>query len=105
MLESSAPWLGFSLQKYTNERINKSEVTFDKFKYTGEFDLHDPEAEFRETFRFEDGSVRRQRHTFKMENMDEIVGMAKAAGWKYDGFVDETPIHFEYAYLLLFTKE
>ena len=102
MLESSAPWLGFSLQKYSDTRVTKSEVVFEKFKYTGEFDLQDPAAEFRETFRFNDDTVRRQRHTFQMENIDAIVGMAKAAGWEYSGFIDLTPVSFEYAYHLHF---
>lgn len=104
MLESSTPWIGFSLQKYTDKRITSSEVTFDKFKYKGEFDLQDPGAEFRETFRFEGGKVRRQRHTLKMDDMSEIVGMAKLAGWEYLGFTDLTPISFEYAYHLHFKR-
>jgi 2-polyprenyl-3-methyl-5-hydroxy-6-metoxy-1,4-benzoquinol methylase len=102
MLESSSPWLGFSLQKYTKERITRSEVVFNKFKYTGEFDLQDPAAEFRETFRFNDKTVRRQKHQFRMEDMKEIVGMATAAGWEYIGNVDLTPVSFEYAYHLHF---
>jgi len=102
MLESSAPWLGFSLQKYSDQRITKSEVTFNKFKYTGEFELTDPAAEFRETFRFEDGTIRRQRHTMRMEDMSAIVEMGKAAGWEYVGHTDLTPISFEYAFHLHF---
>ena len=101
MLESAAPWLGFSLQKYSKTRVTKSEVVVEKFKYTGEFDLQDPAAEFRETFRF-NGTVRRQRHTFQMEDINMIVGMGKAAGWEYTGFIDLTPISFEYAYHLHF---
>jgi SAM-dependent methyltransferase len=104
MLESAAPWMGFSLQKYSKERITKSEVTFDKFKYSGEFDLHDPLAEFRETFRFTNGKVRRQKHTFKMEDINTIVGFAKVAGWTYNGFTDLTKLSAEYFYHLHFTK-
>jgi ubiquinone/menaquinone biosynthesis C-methylase UbiE len=103
MLESATPWIGFSLQKYSKERITRSEVDFNKFKYVGEFDLHDPAAEFRETFRFADQTVRRQRHSFMMDDINKIVGMAVAAGWKYDGFVDLTPVQFEYAFHLHFT--
>ena len=102
MLESSAPWLGFSLQKYSDKRITKSEVVFNKFKYAAEFDLQDPLAEFRETFRFKDGKVRRQKHTFRMEDMNLIVGYAKAAGWDFIGHTDLTPIAFEYAFHLHF---
>ncbi len=104
MLESAAPWVGFSLQKYSKERITKSEVAFDKFKYHGEFDLQDPLAEFRETFRFNNGKIRRQKHTFKMEDINTIVGFAKVAGWTYHGFTDLTKISAEYFYHLHFTK-
>lgn len=104
LLESATGWTSFSLQKYSKDRITKSEVIFNRFTYTGEFDLHDPSAEFRETFRFKTGRIRRQRHTFKMEDMNQIVGFAKVAGWNYLGFVDLTPIGFEYGYHLHFKK-
>lgn len=102
MLDSSAPWIGFSLQKYSKERVTNSKVTFDKFDYDAKFDLIDPVAEFRETFRFKDGSVRRQKHIFFMPSIEEIVKAAKTAGWDYKNYVDLTTIGFEYAYLLIF---
>jgi 2-polyprenyl-3-methyl-5-hydroxy-6-metoxy-1,4-benzoquinol methylase len=102
MLDSSAPWMGFSLQKYSKERVTQSKVTFDKFEYEGKFDLIDPVAEFRETFRFKDGSVRRQKHVFVMPAIEEIVKTAKVVGWEYKSYVDLTTIGFEYAYLLIF---
>jgi cysteine desulfurase len=37
------------------------------------------------------------------ENLYGIVGFAKAAGWKYDGFVDLTKLSAEYFYILYFT--
>ena len=102
MLESASPWVGFSLQKYTTDRITESKVTFDKFDYSGKFDLTDPEAEFRETFRFKDGRVRRQKHTFHMPTITDIVKSAQAAGWKYTKFIDLTVVGFEYSFLLMF---
>lgn len=104
MLESASPWLFFSLQKYADSRITRSEVDFNKFKYTGDFLLEDPKAEFRETFRFSDGRVRYQKHEFLMEDMTAIVGMAKLAGWEYIGNVDLTPIGFQYSYHLHFKR-
>jgi hypothetical protein len=94
--------MGFSLQKYSKERVTNSKVTFDKFEYEAKFDLIDPIAEFRETFRFKDGSVRRQKHIFYMPPIEEIVKTAKIAGWEYKSYIDLTSIGFEYAYLLLF---
>jgi len=104
MLESASPWMFFSLQKYADSRITRSEVDFDKFKYTGDFLLEDPSAEFRETFRFSDGRVRHQKHEFIMEDMTAIVGMAKLAGWEYIGHVDLTPLSFQYSYHLHFKR-
>jgi ubiquinone/menaquinone biosynthesis C-methylase UbiE len=105
ILDSASPF-AFSVQKYSKERVSKSKVNFDTFDYEAEFHLDgesDKDAEFRETFRFKDGSVRRQRHTFNMPDIKVIVNKAKAAGWIYQGFIDERDIGFEYSYLLLFT--
>lgn len=106
MLESAAPTM-FSLQKYASERIMRSQVAFDKFDYEGVFDIDETPgskaAEFRETFRFKDGSVRRQRHQFDMPDMKEIVEAASGAGWQYRGYVDNVSAAFEYSYTLLFT--
>lgn len=105
MLDSSAPWLSFSLQKYSKERITDSKVTFDKFEYHGKFDLQDPGAEFRETFRFKDGHTRRQKHRMIMPSIQEIVKSAQAAGWVYTRYFDLTPLGFEYAYILSFRRK
>ena len=63
VLNPSNPWVGISPQKYVKERLHKSNIVFDTFEYESVFELEDPRAEFRETFRFKDGSVRRQKHT------------------------------------------
>jgi SAM-dependent methyltransferase len=102
MLESASPFLGFSLQKYSKKRITESKVTFDKFEYTGRFDLYDPTAEFSETFRFKDGKVRRQKHKLTMPTMEEIVKMGQAAGWTYVKYLDLVMVGFEYSYILFF---
>ena len=123
MLESASPFVGFSLQKYTNKRITESQVTFDKFVYSGRFDLYDPAAEFTETFRFKsqndnsvtgntgassdargfkNGSVRRQKHKLTMPSMEDIVKMGQAAGWTYVKYIDLVVVGFEYSYLLFF---
>ena len=75
----------------------------DKFSYEAEFDLQDPQAEFREVFRFADKSIRRQRHTMNMRDINEIVQFAQTAGWNYNGFIDLITAGFEYAYVLMFT--
>ena len=102
LLESATPFVGLSLQRYSKKRLTKSKVEFDKFSYEAEFDLQDPQAEFRETFRFKDKSVRRQRHTMNMRDINDIVKLAKTAGWNYKGNIDLITAGFEYAYVLMF---
>ena len=104
VLDSSNPWVAFSPQKYMKDRLTKSKVVFDKFDYEAEFDLDDPRAEFRETFRFKDGSVRRQKHTLYMPNMPDIIKKAQNNGWTYTKYVDLMPLSFPYGYLLFFSR-
>lgn len=104
ILDSANQWVGFSPQKYAKERITKSKVVFDKFEYEAVFDLDDPRAEFRETFRFKDGSTRRQKHTLYMPSIQEIVQKAQRNGWTYTKYVDLTPMSFPYGYILFFNR-
>jgi 2-polyprenyl-3-methyl-5-hydroxy-6-metoxy-1,4-benzoquinol methylase len=107
ILEPANPLVGFSLQKYFEKRVTQSKISFNTFDYTGEFNLHDPKAEFRETFYFKDKTItpRRQVHQFTMPNIQDIIKNASLAGWKYTGFIDLMPADFEYGYLVLFSKE
>jgi SAM-dependent methyltransferase len=103
LLEAASPFIGTTVQKYVKERVTKSKVEFDKFSYEAEFDLMDPTAEFREVFRFSDNSVRRQRHTLHMRDINDFVHIAQVAGWNYNGNIDLMSAGFEYAYVLMFT--
>ncbi len=104
ILESATPILGFSVQKYHEDRQTKSKVKFDAFDYESEFLLIDPKAEFRETLRFRNNRVRRQKHVFHMPDVEQITKMATMVGWKYEGYLDLISIGFEYAYTLMFRK-
>jgi SAM-dependent methyltransferase len=104
VLDSSNPWVGVSPQRYKKERLTHSHVVFDKFDYEANFELEDPKAEFREVFRFKDGSVRRQRHRLYMPSIKEIIQMANENGWTYTKYVDMMPMSFAYGYLLFFTR-
>lgn len=104
VLDSSNPWIGVSPQRYKKERLTTSKVVFDKFDYEANFELDDPKAEFRETFRFKDGSVRRQRHRLYMPSIKEIIRAASNNGWTYTKYVDMMPMSFSYGYLLFFTR-
>jgi len=103
LVEAASPFVGTTVQKYVKKRVTKSKVEFDKFSYEAEFDLQDPTAEFREVFRFPDSSVRRQRHTLQMRDINDFVHIAQTTGWKYEGYIDLLSAGFEYAYVLMFT--
>jgi SAM-dependent methyltransferase len=104
ILDSSNPWVGISPQNYVKERITKSTVVFDKFDYESVFELEDPKAEFRETFRFKDGSTRRQKHSMVMPSISDIIRKATNNGWTYTKYADLMPLSFQYGYLLFFTR-
>lgn len=102
--DSSNPWVGINPQRYKKERITKGTVEFDRFSYKTEFNLYDPRAEFNETFRFKDGTVRRHKHELYMYDISKIVEMAAEAGWKFDKSADLMPIGFPHAFILFFTR-
>ena len=104
ILESASPFIAFSVQKYSKERVTKSSVTFDKFKYTAEFNIEDKHAEFNETFKFKDGHVRKNQHKLLMPTMEEVVREIEEAGFTYKEFIDLTPIGYEYQYLFCFVR-
>lgn len=104
ILEAASPFVGFSVQKYADERVTKSSVTFDEFEYAGDFQLHGSRAMYEEVFKFKDGRVRRHEQRVWMPNIDAIVGEITATGFKYAHHVDLTAIGYEYNYLFFFEK-
>jgi hypothetical protein len=104
ILESASPFVGFSVQKYADERITKSTVTFDEFEYTGDFQLHGSRAMYEEEFKFKDGSRRRHEQRVWMPNIDAIVAEITGVGFKMAHHSDMTAIGYEYQYLFIFQK-
>lgn len=111
MLQASSPFLGFSLQKYSKDRFNKSNISFNAFDYEGEFLLLEEgpkseAAEFREVITFKKGGiVRRQKHTFWMPELKDIIKAADSVGFTYKGYKDMLPMGFEYSYMLFFERD
>ena len=98
------PWLAVSPQKHTKERITTSAAAFDKFDYDTEFILEGDDAEFKETFKFRDGKIRRQKHTLYMPPISRIVTVAMEQGFKYEKFMDLNILGYNYGFLLFFTR-
>jgi SAM-dependent methyltransferase len=106
ILEAASPFVAFSVQKYTKDRVTRSRVAFDKFDYEADFTLNGDNAEFREEFRFKGkgGKTRRQTHSLRMPRMETVVARAEANGFTYKQFLDMTGIGYEYQYLFIFVR-
>jgi len=104
ILESASPFIAFSVQKYSKERLTKSTVAFDKFDYTAHFTNEEHNAQFEETFKFKDGRTRKNIHSLHMLSMERMVSEIEAAGFIYKEFIDLTPIGYEYQYLFCFVR-
>lgn len=104
VLEASSPFVGFSVQKYADERITKSSVTFQEFDYEGDFQLNGSRGVYEEEFQFRDGRVRRHEQRVWMPNIDAMVSEINGAGFKYAHHVDLTAIGYEYNFLLVAVK-
>jgi len=104
ILEAASPFVGFSVQKYSKERVSRSRVSFDKFDYEADFQHEGSDAKFMEEFRFKNGKVRRQIHSLRIPTMEELVAEVEAAGFTYKKFIDMTSIGYEYQYLFCFIR-
>lgn len=104
VLEAASPFLGFSIQKYADERITKSEVAFEEFDYSGDFQLHGSRAMWEEEIRFRDGRVRRHEQRIWMPNIDDLVQEITGVGFKLLHHADLTPIGYEYQFEFFFQK-
>ncbi len=104
VLESASPFVGFSVQKYADERVTTSRVAFDEFDYEGDFQLHGSRGMFEESFKFKDGRVRKHEQRVWMPNIDDIVNEIGGIGFKYVYHADLTAIGYEYNYLFFFQR-
>ena len=104
ILESASPFVAFSVQKYSKKRVTHSKVTFDKFQYEADFNLHGGTAEFHEEFKFKNGKFRKQIHNMRMPRMEEVVSAAESNGFVYKQFIELTAIGYEYQYLFCFVR-
>jgi len=102
------PLLLLTPQRYSEKRITNSKVTFDEFKYQSDFQINDENnsAKFIETFsnKETDKVFRRQEHELFMEPYQEILNMAKEAGFIVQSKIDMINAGYEYQYLFILTK-
>jgi SAM-dependent methyltransferase len=108
MIPPAPPLLLLTPQRYAENRITKSKVTFDEFQYLSNFEIDDNSnsAKFVESFKNKkSGKVfRKQEHDLYMEPYKEILAMAKDAGFIVQGKVDLLQSGYEYQYLFVLVK-
>ena len=108
ILEPASPFPAFSLQKYTKNRITKSNVVFNNFEYEGDFniDLETNKANFNETFTFNDRNkaTKKQTHHLTIPPLDKMVSLIKTSGFVLKKREDLVACGYEYQYLYFFTK-
>lgn len=108
ILPAGNPLLIVSPQKYAKERITKSKVTFDKFKYESNFITNEDDPNrttFSEKFIFNDGTARQHEHQFFMEPHQDILVIAKNVGFLVSGQIDMTKCSYDNQYLYILTKQ
>ena len=105
ILSAASPFLSFSIQKYSTERVIDSDIFFDKFKYKSRF-VKDPEsdsARFEEVFEFPD-KYREHVHRLHMPSVSNMLEIVRSSGFTRHEMVDMTPVGYEYQYLVYFSK-
>lgn len=102
------PLVMVSPQKYAKKRITTSKVKFEKFDYFSNFALNqsDNTAVFTEKFKNKnnDKTFRMQEHTMYMESEEDILTLARNAGFIVQGKIDLVRVTYEYQYLYIFVK-
>jgi SAM-dependent methyltransferase len=108
ILPPANPLMMLTPQRYAKKRITNSKVTFQDFKYSADFNLDNGKnsAKFVEKFENKnDGKVfRKQEHDMYMEPENDILTMAKNAGFIVQGKIDLIKVGYEYQYLYIFQK-
>ncbi len=108
MVPPANPLLLLTPQRYAENRITKSKVTFDDFQYISNFEINEQDntAKFVESFKNKNsGKVfRKQEHNLYMEPYKEILAIAKDAGFIVQGKIDMLQSGYEYQYLFVLVK-
>jgi hypothetical protein len=112
ILDAASPFMMFSLQKYSKERIMDSDITFDQFQYNSRFvkETDSDDATFEELITYKDPSknegfkYREHRHRMHMPSVDAMLDIIRSSGFQRHELADMTPAGFEYQYLAFFTK-
>jgi len=107
VLNSATSLNNVPMQKSTEERVTKTSLTFNNFKYRANFALDeekDNNTTFDETFTDNNGKVRKNIHTMFMPSQNVIENLGKEAGFIINGKVDLDAVQYDNQQLILFYK-
>ena len=107
ILPPGNPLIFVSPQKYAKKRITSTNVKFDTFTYSSNFELDTNKniATFTEKFKDDDtGKTRKQEHILYMETQEEILRQAQDAGFILQGKIDLLQCSYENQYLYILSK-
>ena len=107
ILPAASPFLAFSVQKYSTERVIDSDIFFDKFKYKSRFlkDPDDDNARFEEVFEFKEPHRYIENvHELNMPSIPDMLAILRSSGFSKHEMVDMTSVGYEYQYLVYLSK-
>jgi hypothetical protein len=94
--------------QYAKERIAKSKITFDDFRYKANFELDSSKNTAKFIENFEDKSsgkvFRKNEHQFYMENVKQILSQAQDLGFIVQGKINLSKSGYEYNMLYVLVK-
>lgn len=109
------PFVLVSPQSYTDKRITESRVKFDKLDYKADFqidesintdtgNLSEPNAIFKEVFKFNNKKSRINEHDLYMSSQKSILSMARDVGFILQSQEEMDGIQYENNYLYTLVK-
>ena len=108
ILPSANPLVLFTPQKYAEKRITTSNIIFNNFKYSSNYELHPEKNQANFVEKFKDkktGKIfRKNEHTLYVEPEGEILSTAQYAGFILHGQVDMIKCGYEYNTLYFLVK-
>ena len=106
ILPPGNPLLFVSPQKYAKQRITHTNLVFDTFDYSANFELNKSAnvAKFTERFKFKDGKSRKNEHVMYMEQQTAILTRAQEAGFILQNKMELMNCAYDFQYLYVLTK-
>lgn len=109
------PFVLVSPQSYTDKRITESKVKFDKLEYKADFkieeniqtdtaNISEPNAIFKEVFKFNNKKSRINEHNLYMSSQKSILSMARDVGFILQSQEEMDGIQYENNYLYTLVK-